>query len=253
MDMRGHGHTITGNNADFELESLAADVIAVVTNLFHSDRASPSDSDSDENEESIPSDLCPPVVLVGHSLGGAVVTKVASMQCLPILGTVVIDAVEAAAKAAMSHMSDVVNNMPKAFETPAHAVLWAITKGPLKNVASARISVPDQLLFDEESKVFRWRTSLLATEPHWNSWFEGLSKRFVSLPCRKLLVLAHPDRLQGDTDITIASMQGKLQLLYALNSGHHIQEDCPETLANYILAFCQRCHIDSVQNLTPRK
>jgi hypothetical protein len=35
-----------------------------------------------------------------------------------------------------------------------------------------------------------WRTDLFATEPHWRSWFEGLSDAFLAAPGAKLLLLA---------------------------------------------------------------
>lgn len=57
---------------------------------------------------------------------------------------------------------------------------------------------------------FLWRADLLATEPYWRGWFEGLSKRFVGVRCPRLLVLAGTDIL--DRELMIGQMQGE-QLL----------------------------------------
>lgn len=56
-----------------------------------------------------------------------------------------------------------------------------------------------------------WRINLFKSEPFWKSWFENLSKLFLSAPTNgRLLLLAGIDRL--DKDLTIGQMQGKLHL-----------------------------------------
>ena len=53
-----------------------------------------------------------------------------------------------------------------------------------------------------------WRVNLFKSEPFWKSWFENLSKLFLSAPSNgRLLLLAGIDRL--DKDLTIGQMQGK--------------------------------------------
>jgi protein phosphatase methylesterase 1 len=56
------------------------------------------------------------------------------------------------------------------------------------------------------SKPWRWRTDLAKTQPFWEGWFGGLSKKFLSGRGGKMLLLAGTDRL--DTELTIGQMQG---------------------------------------------
>lgn len=62
-----------------------------------------------------------------------------------------------------------------------------------------------------------------ATEPYWRSWYENMSKNFLSIKAAKLLIIAGPDRL--DTPLTIAQMQGKYQIKFCPHSGHFVHED----------------------------
>jgi protein phosphatase methylesterase 1 len=57
------------------------------------------------------------------------------------------------------------------------------------------------------SKPWRWRTDLAKTQPFWEGWFGGLSKKFLSGKGGKMLLLAGTDRL--DTELTIGQMQGE--------------------------------------------
>lgn len=56
-----------------------------------------------------------------------------------------------------------------------------------------------------------WRVNLKETECHWQGWFTGLSKLFLSLPTPKMLILAGVERL--DKELTIGQMQGLLKHL----------------------------------------
>lgn len=56
------------------------------------------------------------------------------------------------------------------------------------------------------SKPWRWRTDLGKTQPFWEGWFTGLSKKFLTGRGGKMLLLAGTDRL--DTELTIGQMQG---------------------------------------------
>jgi protein phosphatase methylesterase 1 len=58
------------------------------------------------------------------------------------------------------------------------------------------------------SKPWRWRTDLGKTQPFWEGWFTGLSKKFLTGRGGKMLLLAGTDRL--DTELTIGQMQGML-------------------------------------------
>jgi protein phosphatase methylesterase 1 len=60
------------------------------------------------------------------------------------------------------------------------------------------------------NKPWRWRTDLAKTQPFWEGWFGGLSKKFLSGRGGKMLLLAGTDRL--DTELTIGQMQGEFSL-----------------------------------------
>jgi len=49
-----------------------------------------------------------------------------------------------------------------------------------------------------------WRTDLLATEPFWEEWYEGLSRHFLEARCARLLVLAGQERL--DKELMVGQM-----------------------------------------------
>ena len=105
-----------------------------------------------------------------------------------------------------------------------------------------------------------WRTNLAATQPFWEGWFVGLSKKFLEAKGGKLLLLAGTDRL--DKELTIGQMQGGLKQTYAPCSaaaweltalsagkyqlqvfpeaGHFIQEDQPEKTAMTLADFYRR-------------
>jgi protein phosphatase methylesterase 1 len=85
---------------------------------------------------------------------------------------------------------------------------------------------------------FEWRANLLATEPFWAGWFQGLSQSFLSVKCARLLLLAGTDRL--DKDLMIGQMQGKYQLVVFADVGHSLQEDAPQRTARTLIDFWKR-------------
>lgn len=99
-------------------------------------------------------------------------------------------------------------------------LIISISSGTLKKLESAKVSIPSQLILKDGKYV--WRTDLFKSEIYWKGWFTNLSKIFLSVKAVKLLLLAGTDRL--DTDLTVAQMQGKYQLVL-LPCGHVIQED----------------------------
>jgi protein phosphatase methylesterase 1 len=62
-------------------------------------------------------------------------------------------------------------------------------------------------------KPWRWRTDLAKTQPFWEGWFSGLSKKFLTGRGGKMLLLAGTDRL--DTELTIGQMQGTFFFFWA--------------------------------------
>lgn len=128
----------------------------------------------------------------------------------------------------------------------------------IRNTTSARISVPALLrqsvlepstestesipptrrLLASASSSWVWRTNLAATQPYWEGWFQGLSRKFLDAKGGKLLLLAGTDRL--DKDLMIGQMQGKYQLQVFPDAGHFIHEDAAEKTAMVLADFYKR-------------
>eukprot|EP00659_Diplonema_papillatum_P010195 gene10195-15680_t len=89
-----------------------------------------------------------------------------------------------------------------------------------------------------EGGAYVWRTDLLSTEPFWKGWFEGMGECFLDSACPKLLLTAGTDRL--DKELSIAHMQGRFQLSMVYGTGHYMQEDKPQDVAQILAIFFQR-------------
>ncbi|CAG8629710.1 21876_t:CDS:10, partial [Dentiscutata erythropus] len=224
-DCRGHGKTKTSDDLNLSLEQLSQDLVDVLKAAFGNDVIT--------NRE---------IFLVGHSMGGCVVADAMSRQLIPsVTCMAVIDVVEGSAMEALSGMLNFCRNRPSEFKTVEDAILWSKKSGAIRNIESARISIPC-LLTEQETctniKKYTWRTDLAATQPHWRGWFSGLSEKFLSSNAAKLLILAGTDRL--DKPLTIAQMQGKYQLMLLPEAGHMVQEDIPERTASALVDFWKR-------------
>jgi protein phosphatase methylesterase 1 len=183
----------------------------------------------------------PPLLFIGHSLGGAVVTNLTTthgkLLAPTLIGYAVLDVVEGSALEALAHMKTYLAQRPSLFDDTASAIDWHTRTRTLRCAASAEISVPS-LLTRTPSGRYTWRTNLSATSPWWESWFAGMSKRFLGGRGAKLLVLAGTDRL--DKELMIGQMQGKFQLEVIPEAGHFVQEDVPERLAGVMVEFYKR-------------
>ncbi|KAJ3208073.1 Protein phosphatase methylesterase 1 [Entophlyctis luteolus] len=199
------------------MTQLVADLVAIVAAVRR-----------DESQE---------VVLVGHSMGGSVVVTACPM-IKNVVGTAVIDVVEGTAMESLSHMRSILQNRPTKFKSVDDAIKWSLRNHQVQNRESALISVPPLLVQKGSPPVYVWRTELAASEPHWKSWFEGLSSKFLSLKCGRLLVLAGADRL--DKELIIGQMQGKFQVVVIPESWHYVQEDVPDKLAATLAEFWTR-------------
>ncbi|KAI1276668.1 protein phosphatase methylesterase 1 [Xylaria sp. FL0933] len=232
LDARGHGSTTIaeGQTLDLSLETLADD-------LFNALQLTRQEMGWAE---------FPPIVLVGHSMGGAVVTELACSGRLgsALLGYAVLDVVEGSAIDALQHMHTYLSTRPTGFQSLETGIEWHTRSRTIRNSVSARTSVPSLLMLDEEGKTtgdsrpWKWRTDLAATQPYWENWFVGLSGKFLAAKGGKLLLLAGTDRL--DTELTIGQMQGKYNLQVFPEAGHFIHEDLPEKIAVSLVDFHRR-------------
>lgn len=116
---------------------------------------------------------------------------------------------------------------------------------------SAAISIPGQLSFDSINSVYVWRTDLMASQPHWEGWYRGLSGIFITLPVSKLLMVAGIDRM--DDTLTIAQMQGKFRFEILKSAGHCGHEDIPDTVADKLLSWVKGQRIVSMFRLNSKK
>lgn len=105
IDLRGHGDSTAQCEDNLAAKTQADDVVSVVQQLFHPD--------------------VPPVILVGHSMGGAVAVHTAASGQLPTLaGLIVIDVVEGTAMEALASMQSFLRSRPKHFVSLEQAIEW---------------------------------------------------------------------------------------------------------------------------------
>lgn len=227
-DCRGHGRSNFPANVkkDMSLNALTHDLIAVLHAMFPDPAQRPS------------------FILVGHSMGGAVVVEAAHAMGREtdshIKGVVMIDIVEDTSLQLLPSMGRIVRQRPEGFVNLESAIQWHVQTRTIRNTESARRSVPSLVHLDENYTTvpWRWNADLVATEPFWTGWFEGLSSKFLSCQAARLLLLAETDRL--DQTLMIGQMQGKFQLVISSQAGHCIQEDAPHTTANTLVQFWRR-------------
>lgn len=105
IDLRGHGNTKTKDEFDLSAETLSKDVGDVVAAIYQDDP--------------------PPIILMGHSMGGAIAVHIAYNQLIPsLIGLVVIDVVEGTAMDALSSMQSFLRGRPKTFTSLENAIEW---------------------------------------------------------------------------------------------------------------------------------
>lgn len=254
LDARHHGRTIVETRdgspvqLDYRLETLSQDLLSVIRGT----------------QTQMAWDTLPDLVLVGHSLGGAVITDVARGGELgtKVLAYAVLDVVEGSAIDALQSMDTYISTRPTRFPSLSSAIEWQYVSSfrlpisipviylmddsfrsrTIRNITSARISVPSLLTEEDnpydQSRPWIWRTNLADTKPFWEDWFKGLSKKFLEAKGGKLLLLAGTDRL--DKELMIAQMQGKYSLQVLPLAGHFIQEDQPAKTARFLVDFFKR-------------
>ncbi len=197
LDARGHGSTTIADSSsglDLTLDTLSSDLAFVIT----------------ATSVRMKWPKMPDLILVGHSLGGAVVTDVAHKRLLgpSVLGYGVLDVVEGSALDALKSMETYLLTRPRSFPSLASGIEWHTHSRTIRNTTSARVSVPPLLIEQATTNPSQWiwRTDLGATKSFWENWFVGLSRKFLESRGGKLLLLAGTDRL--DKELMIGQMQG---------------------------------------------
>ncbi|KAK6246635.1 hypothetical protein SCA6_009725 [Theobroma cacao] len=239
MDLRGHGKSSTENDLDLSIETMCNDVFAVLKALY--------------------GDSPPAIVLVGHSMGGSVAVHVAAKKTLRSLaGLVVVDVVEGTAMASLMHMQKILSNRMQHFSSIEKAIEWSVRGGSLRNIDSARVSIPTTLKYDDSKKWSGIAVYLQAMKhryavyPCWSvsdtnldttigdeglqamehecqrilgsritsflHRYEGLSEKFLSCPVPKLLLLAGTDRLDSGLELHLHCLHKHGILACALSS-----------------------------------
>uniref|UniRef100_T1J5T7 protein phosphatase methylesterase-1 n=1 Tax=Strigamia maritima TaxID=126957 RepID=T1J5T7_STRMM len=126
MDLRGHGDTVTSNDEDLSAQTLSDDVSNVIMKLFG------------ENS--------PEIILIGHSMGGAVAVHTAYRELVPqLIGLAVIDVVEGTAMDALQSMQSFLRSRPTTFRSIEASIEWCIRSGQVRNYESAKVSMPGQI------------------------------------------------------------------------------------------------------------
>ncbi len=185
----------------------------------------------------------PPLILIGHSLGGSVVANAASRGTLgnSLLAYAVVDIVERTAIEALSSMDGYLKTRPSTFPSLEAGIDWHLRTHLIRNPESARVSVPSLLqttTSEDQHPKLGWRTDLAATKPFWDGWFTHLSSRFLGSRGGKLLLLAGTERL--DTEMMIGQMQGRYALQIFPEAGHFLHEDEPEKTARAVVDLWRR-------------
>lgn len=86
----------------------------------------------------------PQIMIVGHSMGGAICVHISHMRLIPtLLGCVVIDVVEGTAMEALTSMQSFLRSRPTHFKSIQHAIEWRfvfLSDGRLVLVANVSLS-----------------------------------------------------------------------------------------------------------------
>lgn len=133
IDLRSHGDTKTADHIRMDIDTLISDTYMVIHETHR---------------------ICgfpetPKIVLIGHSMGGAIAIKCAyrCAESLPsLIGFVVIDVVEGTAKEALPLMMSVIQTRPTSFPSLSNAIEWSFKSGMAKNCQAARVSMPGNLV-----------------------------------------------------------------------------------------------------------
>ncbi|TNN31879.1 Protein phosphatase methylesterase 1 [Liparis tanakae] len=120
------GDTLVHQPEDFSTHTMSSDVANVIRACY--------------------GETPPPIVLIGHGVGGAIAVHAAANMVLPTLvGLVVIDVVEGSATEALHTIQDFLKERPRAFRSMEHAIEWSVVSGQITNLESAKVSMVGQI------------------------------------------------------------------------------------------------------------
>ncbi|XP_011495620.1 PREDICTED: protein phosphatase methylesterase 1, partial [Ceratosolen solmsi marchali] len=122
IDLRGHGSTTTKDDDDLSIQTLASDIANILESISNNR----------------------PVILIGHSLGGAVAVR-STPLITNVVAVVIIDVVEGTAMDALRSMQGFLRSRPSSFGSISKAVEWCVRSGQIRNLESAKVSVPGQI------------------------------------------------------------------------------------------------------------
>ncbi|XP_063757180.1 protein phosphatase methylesterase 1-like isoform X3 [Eleginops maclovinus] len=126
MDLRGHGDTLVRQAYDFSTQTMSSDIANVIGVCY--------------------GETPPPIVLIGHGVGGAITVHTASNMLLPtIVGLVAIDVVEGSATEALHSIQNFLKGRPKSFKSMDQAIEWSVKSGQIRNLESAKVSMVGQI------------------------------------------------------------------------------------------------------------
>lgn len=143
-------------------------------------------------------------------------------------------------------MPGIIQDIPKSFKDFKFALKWTLSsshshhnaQAASKQIEGIEQSLKSQLKFNNETGNYEWISDLSLMKSFWDSWFKGLTNNFLKFPGSRLLILADTDYM--DKEMIVAQMQGKFQLAIVRGSGHAIQEDKPEELAENVDGMIQK-------------
>ncbi|KAK3847244.1 MAG: Alpha/Beta hydrolase protein [Linnemannia gamsii] len=257
-DLRGHGETTSNDQTNLDINTLGQDLENLLISLYGDNIGRHLDKNGRVTGEGPPK-----IHLVGHSMGGAIVTHVAYRNRVPgISSFAVLDMLEVNLSMALPNIRHSCESRPPVCKTISQAIQWGVESGAVRNVLSARVSFPGMVVYNPTAILpiptpthvptnttlpetpattmggFTWRTNLMASEQHWPSWFQGQNQKLLSpsssaIP--KLLILADHSKL--DTELSAAYLQGRFELLKMQHVGHAVEEDDPEAVVSALLQF----------------
>ncbi|XP_015594392.1 protein phosphatase methylesterase 1 isoform X2 [Cephus cinctus] len=155
IDLRGHGDSHTTNEEDLSADTLALDVAGIIESV---------------------SDDQTPIILVGHSMGGAVAVKAAPL-ITNLAGVVVIDVVEGTAMDALTSMQSFLRSRPSSFNSISQAIEWCVRSGQIRNAQSAKVSVPGQIKNIKTGKLATHDIESLSSDPNHENEVEDVIHR----------------------------------------------------------------------------